>query len=188
MKDIVGSLRRIGALFLLGFLAVISLALGIVYLQQTMRQKELSEQITKLSTTLNQSLPGIEKLKTDYEAVLNSIPPADAVAVLEKIVDVAKSSGIDVAPESAKFSVPAQNTVKDVKVGDITYQVISFQNIRAEGDYEKVMNFVSSLESGKTLGTAVVRAVNINMNTAQGGEVPEYVAVITLDVYTKRKG
>jgi hypothetical protein len=188
VNDIVASLRRIGALFLLGFLGVICLALGIVYLQQTMRQKELSEQIAKLNTTLNQPMPGIEKLKTDYEEVLALVPLADPVVVLEKIVDVARSSGIDVAPESKKFSVPAQNTVQDVKVGDITYQVISFQNIRAEGDYENVMNFVSNLESGKTLGTAVVRAVNINMNTAKGGEVPEYVAVITLDVYTKRKG
>ncbi len=188
MKDIIASLRRIGALFLLGFLVIVCLALGIVYLQQTMKQNELREQITKLNTTLSQPLPGIEKLRTDYEEVLASIPSSDPVVVLGKIVDVARESGIDVAPESEKFSVPAQNTVKDAKVGDITYKVISFQNIRAQGDYEKIMSFISNLESGKNLGTVVVKTVNVSANPIEGEEATEYVAVITVDVYTRRKG
>ena len=188
MKDLFGSLRRIGALFVLGFVLLICLALGVVYFQQTVKQKELRDQVARLALTINQPLAGAEQLKSDYEEVLNSIPTPDSKAIIEMIVDVARSSGIDVSAESAKFLIPPQSVANDTKVGDIIFQKITFRDIKAQGGYDKVMNFVANLEAGSILKTAVVTAANISVSKVKvkDSEELEYLALITVDVYTRR--
>ncbi len=95
----------------LGVLLLISLSLGVVLFQQTVRQRELRDQVAKLTLTVNQPMSSAEKLKAEYEEVLNSTPPPDPKVLLAMIVEVARGSGIDVSLEGGKFLVPAQSVV-----------------------------------------------------------------------------
>jgi len=158
--------RRMGLLILVGVLVIIFAALSIVYLQQGARQRELGEQINKLSLTLLKPLPNAEKLQAEYDKVNRSLSPLtregalDIYKYIDKIVGIAEESGIDVDPDSGKFNIPAQNLVGEVKVGEGNYQFLSFKNIRVQGDYDSVMAFISNLESGETLKTLALKTAD----------------------------
>ena len=68
-------LRRMGGLFLIGILVILCIALGALYIQQGARQKELSEQIAKVSLTVAKPLPNDEKLLAEYDEVKRSLSP-----------------------------------------------------------------------------------------------------------------
>jgi len=158
--------RRMTLLLLAGVLVIIFVALGIVYMQQGAKQRELEEQINKLSLTLRKPLPSAEKLQADYDEVSRSLTPLtregalDIYRYIDIIVSIAEESGIDVGPDSGKFHIPAQNLVRKEKVGESNYQVLSFQNIRVQGDNNSVMAFISNLESGEKLKALVLRRVD----------------------------
>lgn len=68
------------------------------------------------------------------------------------------------------------------KVGGSTFQVMSFSNIQVQGDYDKIINFVSDLDSGKTLPTMVLKKVAVNkvefiFTGAEGERRAEFRAV-----------
>ncbi len=165
MENLINRFRRMGLLFIAGFLAIICAALAIVYLQQEVKQRGLEEQVNKISLTLLKPMPNIEELQAEYDEVNRSLSPLTREGVLDiyryidKIVGIAEENGIDVDSESSKLSIPPQNVVGEEKVGDGNYQVLSFKNIRVQGDYDNVMAFISSLESGETLETLVLKEV-----------------------------
>jgi len=80
-------------------------------------------------------------------------------AALDLIISIAEKSGIDVDPESDKLRIPPQDSVRDEKIDEGTYQVLSFNSIKAQGDYDSVVAFISNLESGETL---VLKKLAIN--------------------------
>ena len=147
-----------GALFLIGFVVIIYIALGFVYLQQDPQQEELRGQITKLSLILARPLPSIEELRAEYDNVTSLLAPMTDKAAIAKLVGIAEESGIDVALDSGKFRVTPAN-FSQVKVTGGTYQLLSFRGITVQGDYDNVTAFISDLDSGKTLGTMVLRKV-----------------------------
>jgi len=155
-----------GLLFLVGFLVIIFVALGIVYLQQGARQRELGEKINHLSLTLLKPLPTTEKLQEEYDKVNRYVSPLtregalDIYRYIDIIVGIAEESGIDVDPDSGKLNIPAQNVVGEEKIGAGNYQVLSFNDIRVQGDYDSVMAFISNLESGETLKTLVLKTAD----------------------------
>ncbi len=163
IKNLITRFQSTGALFLIGLLLIIYVAVGLLYWQQGAKQAELETQITNLSLIVAKPLAGKEQLEADYEAVnltLTPITKSDAIAML---VDIARENGIDVDPASNKFNIPsASATAKEGKVGGGTYQILSFTNIRVQGDYDKVMAFISDLDSGKTLETMVLTKVDIS--------------------------
>jgi len=149
-----------GVLFLIGICIIIYIAIGILYFQQGVEQKELEEQITSLSLIVNRPLSSDEKLQAEYDEVNRALVPiadSDAIAML---VDIAEESGIDVDKHTDKLRInPA--TVKEERRAGATYQVVSFEDIKVQGDYDPVMAFISVLDSGETLETMVLKTVNI---------------------------
>jgi|GEM_PF-1005662 len=151
MDNLMARLRRMGRLVLIGILVIICVALGILYMQQGAKQRELEEQITKLSLTVAKPMPGAEKLQEEYEEVNRSLSPLTLKSALNLIISIAEESGIDVTPESGKLRIPPQDSVREEKVGEGNYQVLSFTNVTAQGDHDSVAAFISNLESGETL-------------------------------------
>ncbi len=158
MENLITRLRRMGFLFLIGFLLIIYIAFGFIYLQQAPQQRELKEQITKLSLVVAKPLPSAEKLQAEYEDVNVFLAPMTDKEAITRLVDIAEENGIDVDPDSGKLHVPPV-TRREEKMGGGNYQVLSFRNISVQADYDNVMAFLSDLDSGKTLKTMVLKRV-----------------------------
>jgi len=151
-----------GLLFFVGFLAIICVALGIIYVQQGVKQRDLEAQINKLSLTLLKPLPSAEKLQTEYDDAERSVSPLTPKAALDIIVGIAAESGIDVDPDRDKFRIPQGSSAGKETVGEGNYEILSFKSIKAQGDYDSVMAFLSNLESGERLKTLVLKSVTIS--------------------------
>ncbi len=155
MENLITRLRRMGFLFLIGVLLIIYIAFGFIYLQQAPQQKELKEQINKLSLVVDKPLPGAEELQAEYEEVNSALAPVNSSGApmtdrdyIEMLVGIAEESGIDVDPDSGKFHVPPAAR-REEKMGGGSYQVVSFRNISVQADYDNVMAFISVLDSGE---------------------------------------
>ncbi|MFB0559407.1 MAG: hypothetical protein ACETVS_02615 [Dehalococcoidales bacterium] len=150
-----------GVLFLFGFLLIVYIAFGILYLQQTAQQRGFEKQISKLSIVVARPLPSGEKLQTEYDAVNRALAPITDKAAVALLVGIAAESGIDIDPASGNFRVPSAKISK-VTVGGGSYKVWSFSGVRVQSDYDNVMAFISDLDSGKTLGTMVLKKTVTN--------------------------
>jgi len=153
--------RQAAILFLIGVFLIIYIAIGILYLQQGTQQRELEEQITKVSLVVSKPLPSAEKLQAEYDEVNRALAPMTNIAAVEMLVSIAEASGINIDKDAGKLRIPPA-TVKEEKVGGGTYQLLTFRNISVQGDYDKVMAFISALDSGETLKTMVLKRVAIS--------------------------
>ena len=149
-----------GALFLTGLILIIYIALGFVYLQQGPKQRELEGNINQISTIVAKELPSVAKLTAEYEECNRSLAPMTDTEAITMLVSIAKQSGIDVSEDSDRFLVPSAQ-FNQGEVGGGTYQLISFRNIRVQGDHDNVMAFISILDSGEVLETVVLKKVTI---------------------------
>lgn len=161
VKDLITKFWRLGILFLIGFLLIIYIALGAVYLQQGTQQKELEKQIAKLSAVVTRPLPSDEKLREDYDAVNRALAPMADSAAIALLVSIAENSGIDVNPEAGRLRISPVSVSSTMVDGD-NYQLMTFKGIYVQGPYENVMAFISDLDSGETLKTMVLTRVAIN--------------------------
>jgi hypothetical protein len=161
MQELLTRIRRLGFVVILGVCIIIYVGLGIVYMQQGPKQKELEDQVRKTMAVVNKPLPSMEELQAKYDAVNESLAPMETPEALEVIVDIAEDSGIDVNPESGKFHITAPGKPRETKLGEGTYQVLSFENVRAQSDFDTVMDFISDIDAGKTLETMILRRVNL---------------------------
>lgn len=162
MQDLLARLRRTGALFVVGFIVILFIAFGIIYLQQGVSRTNLQNQILKLSLTLAKPFPSADTLKTEYSDVNAALAPVPIKTLLDTIVNTAKLSGLDVKPSSQNFSIPAQNSTGKQKVGDGNYDLLSFRGIKAQGKDSVVMAFISDLETGKALKNLAVKGVPLS--------------------------
>jgi len=158
IKNLITRLWPMGTLFLIGFILIVYIAFGFLYLQQGAQQRDFQKQIVKLSAVIARPLPSSEELQTEYEEVNRALAPMTDQAAVALIVGIAEKSGIDIGKDSGKLRVPPVTFSKG-KVGGSTYQVLSFGNIPVQGDYESVMAFISDLDSGETLKTMVLKKV-----------------------------
>ena len=167
MENLLARLRHMGVLFLIGFLLIIYIAFGALYLQQGTQQRELNDQTSKLSLILARPLPSAEELQAECDNVTSLLAMTDIevsddkamdTKAIELLVGIAEGSGIDIDESVSKFSVP-KVTFSQAKVGGGSYQLLSFSGIRVQGDYDNVMAFISDLDSGETLKTMVLRTV-----------------------------
>jgi len=155
LKNLIARFWPTGFLFVIGFILIIYVALGFLYLQQGVQQRELEEQIVKLGAVVSKPLPSGEELLAEYEECNLALAPMtdrDAIAVL---VSIAEKNGIDTEEDSGKFRVPSA-TFSQAPVGGGSYQLLSFKNIHVQGDYDNVMAFIADLDSDKTLKTIMV--------------------------------
>ncbi len=183
IKSLFIRLRQSAVLLLIGFFLIIYIALGFLYFQQGPKQRALEEQIAQFSIVVSNQPPSSEKLQAEYDEANSALTSMPRKAVIAILVDIAKKSGIDVDSEDNKFGIPAAaDKTVDRKVGEGSYQVLSFTNIRVQGDYDKVIAFISALESGETLQTMVLKRVDISQTDE------ETTATLDVDLYTKAGG
>ena len=181
IKNLLIRFRQSGVLLFIGFLLIIYIAFGFVYFQQGLKQKDLEEQVTKISLIVAKPLADKEKLQAEYDAVNSALASvtddAEAIAI---IVGIAEKSGIDVDPDSDKLIVPSA-ALREEQVGGSTYQVFSFKSVSAKGSYDNVMAFISDLDSGATpeAKTMVLKRVTINQIEI------ETQVTLDIDLYTK---
>ena len=191
IKRLLTRFRQSAVLVLIGFFLIIYIAFGFVYFQQSSQQKELEEQTTNISLILTKPLPNIEKLQAEYDEVSQSLAPMTDSKVIAMLVSIAEESGIDIDESAGKFRVPSA-AVREEKVGEGNYEVLSFKNISVQGNYNNVMAFISDLDSGETLKTMVLKRVTISQIEikGEGEEEPkiETVATLDVDIYTKLGG
>lgn len=164
IKNLLNRLRHMGLLLLIGFFLIIYIALGFLYFQQGAKQKDLEQQITQLSVVVSNPPPNSEKVRAEYDEANIALAPVPRKTAIAKLVDIARESGIDVDSEDGRFFniPPAPDETVERKVSEGSYQVLSFTNVRVQGDYGSVMAFISALESGETLKTLVLKKVNIS--------------------------
>lgn len=158
LKNLIGMLRRTGVLLLIGLLLIIYVALGFVYWQQGAEQQDLQGQITKLSLVVSRPLPSAGGLQAEYEEINDALAPMTDSEAIALLVSIAEKSGIDVEESAGKLRIPSASS-GEVTVGGGRYRVISFGNVRVQGDHDSVMAFISDLDSGKTLKSMVLTAV-----------------------------
>ncbi|MFC2052306.1 hypothetical protein ACFLT4_06225 [Chloroflexota bacterium] len=170
IKKLIALIRRTWFLFIISLILLIYVAFGFVYMQQISQQSGLRVQIAKLSAIIERPLPSGEALQAEYEEVKQELAPMTDSTAIALLVDIAKENGIDVDASIEKFSVPPAAR-SQVKMGGGTYQLISFRNIKVQGDPDDVMAFISNLDSGKTLETMVLKKVVTNqIGTTASGE------------------
>jgi len=189
MDNLLSRFGRTAGLLLIGLILILYIGLGFVYFQQGAKQGDLQEQINNLDAILSKPLTSVAELEADYERVTNALTPMEEEVLLEKLVSIAEDSGIDVAKESNQFNIPAPGQPIERKVGEGSYQVLSFKSIKVQGTHENVMAFISNLDSGETLPTLVLIRVNISHSTVEGeGEEEtgtEASATLDVDIYSK---
>ena len=188
LKSLLIRFRHSGVLLFIGFILIIYIAFGIVYWQQGLNQKDLDEQIAKLSLIVDKPLASKEKLKAEYDEVSLSLAPMEDEDAIAMLVGIAEESGINVASDSDKLIVPSA-AVREEQVGGGTYRVLSFKNLSVQGSYGNVMAFISNLDSGTTRKTLVLKRVDIKQIEIKGeGEEitrTETKATLDVDLYTK---
>lgn len=183
MQIILAKIRRVGFIVVLGVCVIVYIGLGSVYIQQGPKQKDLEGQIMKTMLVVNKPLPSMEDLQAKYDDVNEALAPIEIPEALAAIVEIAEKSGIDVSPESRKLQINPPGRSGKKKIGEGTYQVLAFNNIKAQGDFDAVMNFVSDLDNGATLKTMILKNadfkwVQLNLDEKEKARRAEFRAVI----------
>ena len=168
---------------LIGIFLIIFAAMGVIYFQEQREQNTIQSEIDTLNLQLSHKVEISEKLASDYQAALDAIPiqpvDEDAIRNFKKDVIVAVRN-IAELPESDVdiISITSTQTFQPKSIGNSSYQVLYFlANIN--GDYDKVMAFISSLNSTSTLKTLVLEELNI---TTSAGVI---TANLEFGIYTR---
>ncbi len=162
MNNLLVRIGRLAFVVILGICLIVYIGLAIVYMQQAPKREDLETQINKTFLIVSKRLPSMAELQAEYDNVTHALKPLPVSNVLEKIVGIARESGINVDPASGKFNIPAPAKQQKKKMAVGTYEIISFLNIKAQGDYENVMAFLSDLGSGGTQQTLVLKRVKVS--------------------------
>ena len=162
LKTLIQRYWPTASLFLFGFFLILYVAMGILYFQQNSKQDELQERISGIMGVVSRPLPSVEKLQAEYDAVNQALVPFAAEEVLDIIVKIAEESGVDVDPASGEFTIPALTPAQTKKMGEGNYQVLAINNIRAQGDYDNVMAFVTKIDSNEILKTMALKSAHIS--------------------------
>ena len=183
MQVLLAKIRHVGFIVILGVCVIIYVGLGSVYIQQGPKQKDLEGQIMKTMVVVNKPLPSMEELQAKYDDVNEALAPIEIPDALAKIVGIAEKSGIDVSLEGKKFKINPPGNPGKKKMGEGTYLVFTFSNIKAQGDFDAVMNFVSDLDKGATLKTMILKKadfkwIKINLAEEEVARRAEFRAVI----------
>ncbi|MFC2036186.1 hypothetical protein ACFLUJ_08740 [Chloroflexota bacterium] len=195
IRDLIARFWRIGALFVGGLILIIYIAIGFVYVQQGIQQKDFEDQITKLSPVISKPLPNADELWAKYESINQVLAPITSKDAIDVLVSIAENSGINTGTNTdntdesiSYFNIPSVKLIKKT-VGEGNYQLLSFNNISVSGDYSDVMTFISDIDFGETPENIVLKRVyieHIGLTGIDGGETSiETEAILDIDIYTK---
>jgi hypothetical protein len=185
IRELIGRVRRLGFIVLVGFIAIGYISLALVYWQQTNQQNTLDKNILQQSVVLSKPLPSGDQLKADYNKVSDNSSYLASItngkAAFAKIVEIATKNGINSDAAAGRLNIPGLS-VSNVSIGGSTFGVLSFRGIRVQADNASVMAFLSDIDLGKTLETMVLKRVSISyvkvpFTPEEVAQRAEYVAV-----------
>lgn len=174
IRGLLTRFRQMGLLLLIGFIVIVYISLGVIYWQQTKQQATLGTQIAQQSLVLSRPLASGEELIASYEAVRGALVSINVTTTsganktltltdkddaVELLVLLAGKS--DISINEGKIIVGSPS-ISPTQVGGTTFQLASFHAVRLQGDNGKVMAFLSDLDSGKTLGSMVLKRMTIS--------------------------
>lgn len=177
LKVILGYIKIIP---LFSFLLLVFTIFSIIYFQQSSKQEELTQQISTTSRILSKPAPDDERLRLQYEEINQSVSSLTIDVTFQKIVSIAGVSGIDVGPDGSKLLI-TNFSLGTEKIGETNYSVYSFRDVKVLGEHDKVMAFITNLDSGNNLKTLVMKKVTLS----QAGLENEIVASLDFDVYSR---
>lgn len=136
-------------LVIIGVIAIVYAAFGVVYLRDGQTQQGLSTQIALANAMLQQTsteqlVEELEQVQAHLDEVRGSFPSENEVQdadIIAAIYEVASQTGVEVA----NIQVAA---VTSEKVGETTYKVLHFK-VLVSGTLAQVLNFISALDSEK---------------------------------------
>jgi hypothetical protein len=170
IKQIFTRFYRTAFLVLCGLIAIIYGSFGFIYIQQGAAQSDLEKQITNLEAIVSKPMPKSSELREKYEKITENLTPLTDIEAISKLVDMARNCGIDVEQGSNKFIIPAAKYSQE-RIGGNTYQIMLFENILVQGEYENVMAFISDLDSGTTMENMVLTGIGATeLKTLATGE------------------
>ena len=168
---------------LIGLFVIIYAAMGLIYFQQQREQSDLEALIDQRTATVSQPVELSEEEEANYEAAQQAITTGlvdeDEIRifredVIEKVLEIAETLGFD-ADDITSFTY--SDNLRTETIGETSYKVIPFQ-IKIEGDYNKVIAFISTLDSMPDMKTFVLKDVDITI----GAE--KTVAELDFGIYT----
>jgi hypothetical protein len=149
-----------------GILAVVIAGLGVIYVQQVERQKELSQKFVQTATnpdktdvsSLTSQKAGLEEqisaATSQLEAVRAGTPSQSVSSITRALFDVAKTYGMDVT--ELVSSVPTRAVLEGVD-----FSMLSL-TLRADGDASKMADFIAALNG--SFSTGLIKSVNVTMS------------------------
>ncbi|MBI4334615.1 MAG: hypothetical protein HY673_25450 [Chloroflexi bacterium] len=145
-----------------GFLLSICVGFATVYFQQQAVQDRLKTDIALKTQQVAVPAAPDPRMQEYYQVVEKSIPVAiKAEDIISAVLNTASKSGFSVEQEDTIISVTAKPGVKKDKVGKTDYEILSFSIAGIEGEYRKVMSFITNLYSEPGLETLVLEKVNL---------------------------
>ncbi|MFH1382836.1 MAG: hypothetical protein ABIH70_08095 [Chloroflexota bacterium] len=181
LQNLLTRFRRTAVLLLVGIILITYISFGVVYLQQQTQQATYVKEIARLTAVLARPPASVEELKAEYDNVTKALVPISERAAFDIIVGIAKESGIDTTQEYGKFTIPPA-VIGKVKVGDSAYETLTFNSIHVQGEYDKVLAFLTDLDTGQTLPNMVLKSVRtfdeeITFSGEEGEKRAEFRAV-----------
>ncbi|MFC1949211.1 hypothetical protein ACFLW0_03460 [Chloroflexota bacterium] len=169
IKNILTRFGPSGGLILGGLILIIYIAMGFLYFQQGGKQKEFEEQINSLSAVVARPLDDETELKEEYLKTQEKLAPMSDSEAIARLVGIAEQNGIYVSGGSDYFRVPPA-AFSEKKIGEVTYRLIIFRGISVQGEYENVINFIQTIDSGSALETMVLQRISISEKAILLGE------------------
>ncbi len=160
-KKILSRFYPSGYIILCGVIVLVYGVLAFVYIQQGIKQKDLSEKTESLSAIVSKPLSSTKELREEYDSIQETLAPIDDVRAIEILVEIAEKSGVDITPEAGKFTVPSPSNSKE-RVGSTQYNIIKFNNVSVQGEYENVKAFINDIESGNTIPNIKITSMSIS--------------------------
>ena len=161
IEKLIHTYWRTVVLVLAGIILIVYIALGFLYFQQGIQQKETERQIEQIRPILAKPASSDAALNAQYDEIIQALAPISDGEAIALLVDMANTYGINIDEDAGKFRVPAASYGSQ-KVGGQTYDIMAFPGVFVQGAHSDVMDFLYAIQSGAYLKTMVIKKVNIS--------------------------
>lgn len=166
----------------IGILAIILIAMGVVYFQQKSAEPALEDKITRLEKTLSLPLNISAELQAKYSEAWQAVTTQlTGEEVIVAILNIASESGFDVDIGSANPISIESGKVGKKPIRGSDYQIQPY-TISISGDYDDIMNFVQDMDSISTIGTLVLDSLTVKIPVTGDAS-----ANLVFEIYTLKK-
>ena len=146
---------------MIGVFLLILAAMGIFYLQQQRDRDSLDEQLDQLRSLVANPVVISEELKQKYAEAQEAIPSElETGDVVSHILSIATENGFDVTTQDV--TITWSDAPRNENIEGTSYQVFTFE-LKVSGEYDRVIYFVSDVDSTPELKTLVIEDLDIDI-------------------------